>query len=457
MSELLSACPDIRYRGKLSFRGMRLIALLAMTISQLCIIAIVADRIQFTLNLTENSAFVQTLLYIGVALGQITFPLLLIASFGTVMNGTESVGKSLIFYFSIALVTYLATVFIIYRFLSIVLEMLPAIVSRISVVDEEELGSLSTFADGIWSKVIRNILPGDGTIHLEYINAVMQKWEVAFRIPSMEELQALAENIGIESESFIAVTEQIAAMTPEMIADNLDQLLAFVVNILPIDLETLIRNTAIPRLMGIVTSKMKFNVFWDLFLYTAFYFFSCGHPKNIRGGKLLLFRCCSVFPAGWMVLSAFISANIGITGEAASVALVAALSTRPFSALAVFFLMVLYQKYREAEFAEIDPSGDKWGAFLSTNRCSFQFSLFACGALVLVSLVDTALGYIPALAEWGMGQSSMMWMAFPVLLLYSYRRVPKHKIFNAAVPLYYVVHYAVVIVVLVEVLGNVLV
>lgn len=104
--------------------------------------------------------------------------------------------------------------------------------------------------------------------------------------------------------------------------------------------------SAVQYINTIVATKMNFNMFWDLFLYTAFYCFVSLSPAKLKGGKMLLFRCCSLIPASWLTLSAILSSYLRQSMSALPITVIAALSTRNLSALAVFFLLILFQKYR---------------------------------------------------------------------------------------------------------------
>ena len=433
---------DIRYRGLLTYRGLRLVALMFMTVSQFCAAAQVLNKLAVIMEVELLSSVQAGLINIGASLGQMTFPLLLIASFGIVLSGTESIKKTLLTDFLLALLTYLATVLLLSEFIRVFLEILPQTMQ--SAAEEGAFGeSLQQSGLGdslylLYERVVLKMLPGDGTIRLDFINRVLSEFGVSFQLPSLEKLESMIVGFGIPAEDVRAIVAAVSQLTPATLFQYAGELATWFSERYSIDYYAFFSDYVVPRLSALLVSRLNFNVFWDLFLYTSFYWFACGHPKKLRAGKLLLFRSCAVFPAGWLIISALLSAT---AKETLPVGLVAALSTRGLSALAVFFLIVLYQKYREAEYAERDSSGESWQAFLRTRRCSLDFSLAAGGVLCIVSLADFLLGKIPGLSVWGIGSSTMMWMAIPVLLLYSYTRKPKYKVLDVAVPAYYVAHY----------------
>ena len=98
------------FHGFLTYRGLRLFALMLMTLSQSCNLMLLSYKLGVVLGLDLYSDFALSLIDIGRILGQASFPMLLIASIGIVLSGGESIKKMLISYFAIALVTYLATV-----------------------------------------------------------------------------------------------------------------------------------------------------------------------------------------------------------------------------------------------------------------------------------------------------------------------------------------------------------
>ena len=444
---------DLRYRGIMTYRGLRLIALIAMTVSALCGIALFCQRAAVILGSSLFDDTAQVWLGIGQAMGQITFPLLLVASFGIVLEGTESVRRMLLTYFVLALLTYAVTVLFLSNFLLAVTEAIPALAEDMptfkAIFDEglsaEDADYFSHIGINLFRRIMTQLIPGDGTVHIDYLNTVLAQFNTDFRVPDLDTLRGIVTGLHVPGFLFDLLVRAVASLDPDATYQALSRLLQAMLNAVSADIPTLLNDYVVPWLGTRLISRMNFNVFWDLFLYTAVYSFACGHPKKLKGGKLLLFRSCAAIPATWLLISAMVSARIRTSMVQVPVELVAALSTRSLSGLALFFMMVLFQKYREAELAVDDPTGASWKVFSRTNRSALQFSCFSWAALAIVSVADGLLGFIPALAEWGIGATPYMWTAGPFLMLYSYNRQPRHKWLNVAVPVYYVLHVVIVV------------
>lgn len=81
--------------------------------------------------------------------------------------------------------------------------------------DNNVLQLLRPFAN----RIISQILPGDGTIHLDYINRVIFRFGVDFTIPDQEALKQLALSIGVAAEEFDLLWETLASLTPTQVTE----------------------------------------------------------------------------------------------------------------------------------------------------------------------------------------------------------------------------------------------
>ena len=115
-------------------------------------------------------------------------------------------------------------------------------------------------------------------------------------------------------------------------------------------------------------------------------------------------------------------------------------------------------KTREMRFRRHGRSHEEYLAFLQTNRNSLHFSVYLAVVLVLAALVDLVIllilmgqqaGSLPTLASdvetrfmelsraaaaVGFGESVSLLFVAPVMLLYSYTRVPKYKMISTLIP-----------------------
>ena len=122
---------DIRYRGIFTYRGLRMFALILMTLSQVAQVFLTTELVVSVVGvslLTEAQ-------FVGLGavrmLGQSSFVLLLIASVGIILNKQESYKRMLITYFIMAVVAYLATVFILAGVVERMLYGLPAYIPQL--------------------------------------------------------------------------------------------------------------------------------------------------------------------------------------------------------------------------------------------------------------------------------------------------------------------------------------
>lgn len=119
---------DIRYRGILTYRGLRLFALIMMTLSQYSAGLLLANSAANAFGDVFLSDFVVKLLTLLRPLGQITFPLLLISSFAIVLNGAESFKRMLITYFILGAITYLGIVLLLSNYLHLLVDSIPRLI-----------------------------------------------------------------------------------------------------------------------------------------------------------------------------------------------------------------------------------------------------------------------------------------------------------------------------------------
>ncbi|MDO5435598.1 MAG: hypothetical protein Q4G19_04435 [Clostridia bacterium] len=423
---------DLRYRGPLSSRGIRFIALLAMTVSQIAslILAIrgiashagpeIAESI-LSSELTGFYTFLQSL-------GGITFPLLLIASMSIVIRKREKIFRVMLGHFLLAVLTYLFIVLIAEKMALYLIEEIPNILPAIQNLDET--------VEVILSALIDQYTGGDLPGVLERIGL------------SPEILAAVLGSAGGET----AGTEVLASLlsVPESAAD----LAKLLVSGLPKILDTFGLTTeqgmemlADMIIQEFVRSHLNVNVFLDLFLCTVFWFFITYQPKKLLGGKLLLFRCCAVFPMLYLILGVVLMGMNRVNWVQMSLPLwlVGLLPSRKLPGILLFLAMALYVKYHEAEELQKGGNTDTFSSFLNTNRNSLRFALFLCVVLALLSAADWCAGRIGSgqLAPWGIGVSTTMYLSIPFILLFSYSRKPRFMVLNAFVPVYYFLHYLI--------------
>ena len=206
---------------------------------------------------------------------------------------------------------------------------------------------------------------------------------------------------------------------------------------------------------------IAFNLFIDLFLCTLVMFFLNVRPKRFFTGKKRYFvRAMAILPV------AYEACSIYLKGQAATGKILLPfwtfplLTVKPPMTFMVFVVLVLYIKQREWRFRRHGKMHAEYRAFLKTNRNSLQFSIFLAVVLVVAAILDfvimvflTASAAVEAgsaevfagnQAEvvrmmtgafaMGFGDAVSLLLVAPLVLLFSYTRIPKNKMFSAVIP-----------------------
>ena len=209
------------------------------------------------------------------------------------------------------------------------------------------------------------------------------------------------------------------------------------------------------------TGFVAFNLFIDLFLCTLFMYFLNTRPKRVlTGKKVLLLRVLALLPLAWEAASWYLkwkSARGSIMLPFWSFPL---LTVKPPVTFAVFVLLALHMKTRELRFCRHGRTHEEYLAFLQTNRNSLHFSIYLSVLLLIASVLDIIIMMVlmgrsagslealdaaagsmeglmeisrPAIAV-GFGEAIPLFIVIPVVLLYSYTKVPKNKMISTLIP-----------------------
>jgi len=199
---------------------------------------------------------------------------------------------------------------------------------------------------------------------------------------------------------------------------------------------------------------LAFNVFVDLFLCTLLMFFLNYRPKKIFTGKRrYVFRAFALLPiayeAGCIVLKVLASRfQIEVSPY-----LYPLFTVKPTMTFVLFIVLALYIKTREWRFCRHGKTHEEYTAFLHTRKNSWDFSLFLAVALVVVSALDFVLlagitnvemahidaeaaveDILPVAMVMGFGDSIMLWLLAPLVLLFSYTREPRNPAMGMMIP-----------------------
>ena len=204
---------------------------------------------------------------------------------------------------------------------------------------------------------------------------------------------------------------------------------------------------------------MVINLFVDLFLCTLFMFFLNARPKRVfTGKKVLILRVLALLPIAYEIASIVIKFKAAMGEITLPIWSFSLLTVKPPMTFVVFVLLATHMKTRELRFCRHGRTHEEYQAFLQTNRNSRHFSVYLAVVLVLAAAVDfimmvvmmfLAAPSVEALAnagtegmmqfaqvamDVGFGGSVMLIVVAPIMLLYSYTRIPKNKMISTLIP-----------------------
>ncbi len=205
------------------------------------------------------------------------------------------------------------------------------------------------------------------------------------------------------------------------------------------------------------TGYFCYNLFIDLFLCTLLMFFLNYRPKRLFTGKLLgVFRAFAVLPIAYEIASITLKI-LAVEGKVTLPLIVFPfLTVKPPMTFLVFIVMAFFIKNRERIFRKNGRTHEEYQAFLKTNRNSFQFSRFTAVILAIAGILDfvamlVVLGilsnHVPEGAELtedmimshltalGLGESILLLLMAPIMLLFSYTRTHKNKTLDSFIPI----------------------
>lgn len=200
---------------------------------------------------------------------------------------------------------------------------------------------------------------------------------------------------------------------------------------------------------------LAFNVFVDLFLCTLLMFFLNYKPKKIFTGKWrYVFRAFALLPIACEVGCIVLKVMASRFQIEVSPYLYPLFTVKPTMTFVLFIVLAFYIKTREWRFCRHGRTHEEYAAFLHTRKNSWDFSLFLAAALVVVSALDfllfvritnmemahidaeaaAAANVTPVAMVMGFGDSIMLWLLAPLVLLFSYTREPRNPAMGMMIP-----------------------
>ena len=199
------------------------------------------------------------------------------------------------------------------------------------------------------------------------------------------------------------------------------------------------------------SNKMHVNVFADLFMFVLFCYFINTKPKKVFiGKKLIIFRLFAIIPILYAVLCYLLRTFSYLNYFELSIYFIPFMTTKSPVIFALFIIAALWIKNREKLFLKIGATKEEYHHFLTTNKNSLSFSItlsILCGAAFLFEIL-VMFGFIIYCAAkdypveafafyltiYGVGDSFVMIIAIPFIMLYSYTRTHKNKMIDYIIP-----------------------
>ncbi len=187
----------------------------------------------------------------------------------------------------------------------------------------------------------------------------------------------------------------------------------------------------IDDLQVLLVSNGGINMFIDFFLFAVIFFFIFYTPKK----HVRLFRWCVCIPLAYLIGSYcfFITLNyrpdlykvwdIYLLAEIINVC-----PSKNLSTYVLYFAVLYYvsRKDIELDFKGVD---------------SRDFSRFVCILLVLLSIAEMFLSYIPNIDKFNLGNSYYLFVCVPIVLLFDYKCEIKHPWITYTQPVYYLLQF----------------
>ena len=412
---------DIRYQGPLGYRAIRLIGFITLTLSQVAGIVLAVGNVtgMAMLNrLLGSLSWVLNWMPALSKLGSVSFILILIAQYAKMRFYPEKLLGSLISSILFAVINYV----LVFVALGLVLGMaLETAWDMLPVIFQDPDNSMIP-------EILANVISG--------LNPDISLLEELPFIPSwlgslMQNLPDALRRISPESIRFLF------KLVP---ADKLATLMAnykelYMSRVQPELLEWLIRA---------ILNTGNLTIFYDTMVYTALHFFLTYQPKKLKGGKLLLFRGCALIPFVYVVLSIVLMGLVRTGALDLDIDLVGALAHGRPCCYVVVLMMLVYEGVRRADLGAQGLTEAEIGERFLTRRMRLGFSVFIAAAVGVCSLIEGLCSAIPAVSSWGIGKEGVwICLAIPLILLFDIEKKPKNRWPELVMPLYYVLHFAV--------------
>jgi len=204
-------------------------------------------------------------------------------------------------------------------------------------------------------------------------------------------------------------------------------------------------------IMGDLTgSLLDFNVFADLLVFALLNFFISYQPtKYFQGKKIIFFRLLVIFPILFVGGSLTIKVLHTLGKLSLPLGIYPFLTTKSIFLHLLFVLIVLWFKNREKIFLKLGATPLEFQNYLKTNRNSLGFSgqvsvlffffsiidIFTYAILATISEMSSNPIFSNIGSSLGVGQCFSLFLAIPIIMLFSYTRTHKLKVIDLLLPI----------------------
>ena len=192
-------------------------------------------------------------------------------------------------------------------------------------------------------------------------------------------------------------------------------------------------------------SIVNYNIFLDLTLCCAFYFFTNITPKKATGKKLVLFRLCSLIPVIYLIVSVILAGLFNMGMIKLNVAEVALLTCRAPATYLVFFGLSIYLAINKKIYKSKGVSDYGYAKYKETNAHSLQFSIVCSIIIAVVSLIDFIFSFFGFSGAFNFGETYMMCLIIPFVMLISYKKEYSSATVDFLIPVVYIALIALLI------------
>lgn len=202
-----------------------------------------------------------------------------------------------------------------------------------------------------------------------------------------------------------------------------------------------------------IKNRIEINVFADLFAFALYHYFINYKPKKIFLGKSrIIFRLCAIIPIAFFLTSYILKILAGLGVMQLPFFVYPFLTTKSPIILLMFLVISFWIKYREKRFLKMGFTKEEYQKFLLTKRNSLSLSVHLVLAIVVFMIIELVFFVVLRIAFVNFagiseqaydkienvlqfGQTLSLFLAIPIILLYSYTKIRKNSVVDIFIPI----------------------